>query len=103
MPGRRRNTPGPTPEEVASDARATPLGPDVVDYLAWKRLSRAAERTLDQYERDLRLVCFAVGYGIEGIPARKPSHRERLETRTATRFKAPGGFEPPYEALQASA
>ena len=41
--------------------RATELGPDVVEYLAWKRLSRAAERTLDQYERDLRLVCFATG------------------------------------------
>ena len=35
----------------------TRLGPDVVAYLAWKRLSRASERTLDQYERDLRLVC----------------------------------------------
>jgi site-specific recombinase XerD len=32
---------------------ATELGPKVVEYLAWKRLGRAAERTLDQYERDL--------------------------------------------------
>ena len=45
----------------------TPLGPDVVEYLAWKRLSRAAERTLDQYERDLRLVCLATSTGVEGI------------------------------------
>lgn len=45
----------------------TPLGPDVVEYLAWKRLSRAAERTLDQYERDLRLVCFATSTGVENV------------------------------------
>jgi integrase/recombinase XerC len=45
----------------------TPLGSDVVEYLSWKRLSRAAERTLDQYERDLRLVCFATGTGVEGV------------------------------------
>ena len=38
----------------------TSLGPEVVRYLAWKRMSRASERTLDQYERDLRLVCVAV-------------------------------------------
>src|SRR5262245_32394862 len=37
--------------------QTTPLGRDVVAYLAWKRLSRAAPRTLDQYERDLRLIC----------------------------------------------
>jgi integrase/recombinase XerC len=38
----------------------TRLGPDVVHYIAWKRLSRAAERTLDDYERALALVCLAV-------------------------------------------
>lgn len=31
----------------------TDLGPLVLEYLAWKRLGRAAERTLDQYERDI--------------------------------------------------
>jgi integrase/recombinase XerC len=45
----------------------TVLGPAVVEYLAWKRLSRASERTLDQYERDLRLVCFATATGVEGV------------------------------------
>jgi integrase/recombinase XerC len=45
----------------------TPLGPDVVEYLAWKRLSRASERTLDQYERDLRLVCLATTAAVEGV------------------------------------
>lgn len=45
---------------------ATPLGSDVVEYLAWKRLD-AAERTLDQYERDLRLVCLAIPEGVAGI------------------------------------
>ena len=44
----------------------TPLGPDVVAYLAWKRLSRAAERTLDQYERDLSRLCHA-GYALEQL------------------------------------
>jgi integrase/recombinase XerD len=45
----------------------TRLGRDVVAYLAWKRLSRAAERTLDQYERDLRLVCLAVNCGAKNV------------------------------------
>ncbi len=31
----------------------TRLGRSVVDFLAWKRIALAAERTLDQYERDL--------------------------------------------------
>jgi hypothetical protein len=31
----------------------TRLGAAVTDFLAWKRLEGAAERTLDQYERDL--------------------------------------------------
>ncbi len=47
--------------------RATKLGPDVVEYLTWKRLSRASERTLDQYERDLRLVCLATATGVDGV------------------------------------
>ena len=38
-----------------------------MEYLAWKRLSRASERTLDQYERDLRLVCLATSAGVEGV------------------------------------
>lgn len=45
----------------------TRLGKDVVEYLRWKRFSGASERTLDQYERDLRLVCFAVGCGVKGV------------------------------------
>ena len=45
----------------------TRLGKDVVAYLKWKRFSRASERTLDQYERDLRLVCLAVGCGAKGV------------------------------------
>ena len=45
----------------------TKLGPDVVSYLVWKRLSRASERTLDQYERDLRLVCLATSTRVEGV------------------------------------
>jgi site-specific recombinase XerD len=45
----------------------TRLGPDVVESLAWKRLSRASPRTLDQYERDLRLVCLACPTGVEDI------------------------------------
>ena len=47
--------------------QSTRLGADVVRYLAWKRLSRASERTLDQYERDLRLICLAVGCGAKGV------------------------------------
>ena len=47
--------------------QATNLGPDVVQYLTWKRLSRASERTLDQYERDIRLVCMAVSGGVEDV------------------------------------
>ena len=39
--------------------QATPLGPDVTAYLAWKRLGGYSERTLDNYERDLRTLCFA--------------------------------------------
>jgi integrase/recombinase XerD len=35
----------------------TGLGPAVSDFLAWKRLDGAAERTLDQYERDLSRAC----------------------------------------------
>jgi integrase/recombinase XerD len=35
----------------------TGLGPAVNDFLAWKRLDGAAERTLDQYERDLARAC----------------------------------------------
>jgi len=45
----------------------TRLGKDVVAYLAWKRAGNFSERTLDQYERDLRLVCFAVGCGVKGV------------------------------------
>lgn len=45
----------------------TRLGKDVVAYLKWKRFARASERTLDQYERDLRLVCLAVGCGAKGV------------------------------------
>ena len=33
--------------------RATTLGRDVADFLAWKELGGASPRTLDQYERDL--------------------------------------------------
>jgi site-specific recombinase XerC len=35
----------------------TGLGAAVTDFLAWKRLDVAAERTLDQYERDLSRAC----------------------------------------------
>ena len=35
----------------------TGLGAAVTDFLAWKRLDGAAERTLDQYERDLSRAC----------------------------------------------
>jgi integrase/recombinase XerD len=35
----------------------TGLGPAVTDFLAWKKLDGAAERTLDQYERDLSRAC----------------------------------------------
>jgi integrase/recombinase XerD len=37
--------------------RDTALGPDVVAWLAWLELGGAAERTLDQYERDLSVLC----------------------------------------------
>ena len=46
---------------------ATRLGADVRDYLAWKRLSRASERTLDQYERDLSRLCLAVNCDAGGL------------------------------------
>jgi site-specific recombinase XerD len=45
---------------------ATKLGPDVLAYLAWKRHSKAAAATLDQYERDLSRLCF-VGLQLEEI------------------------------------
>ncbi|MGH3048228.1 MAG: tyrosine-type recombinase/integrase [Gaiellaceae bacterium] len=35
----------------------TRLGPLVVDFLAWLSLARRADKTLDQYERDLALGC----------------------------------------------
>jgi integrase len=35
----------------------TRLGRSVVDFLAWKELGGAAERTLEQYERDLARAC----------------------------------------------
>jgi hypothetical protein len=35
----------------------TGLGAAVTDFLAWKRVNGAAERTLDQYERDLARGC----------------------------------------------
>jgi integrase/recombinase XerD len=35
----------------------TGLGAAVTDFLAWKQLDGAAERTLDQYERDLSRAC----------------------------------------------
>lgn len=35
----------------------TLIGPIVVAYLNWKRLGRAAPRTIDQYERDLAKLC----------------------------------------------
>ena len=35
---------------------ATVLGPVIGEYLAWKRLGRAADSTLDTYERDLALL-----------------------------------------------
>jgi site-specific recombinase XerD len=35
----------------------TRLGAAVTDFLAWKKLDGAAERTLDQYERDLARAC----------------------------------------------
>jgi hypothetical protein len=47
--------------------QGTKLGPDAIEYLTWKRLSRAAERTLDQYERDLRLVCLACSTQADGV------------------------------------
>ena len=38
----------------------TRLGPPIRAYLAWKRMSRAADRTLDQYERDLARMAIAL-------------------------------------------
>jgi hypothetical protein len=55
-----------TAEQWASMMRAplkdqsyqlTGLGPAVADFLAWKKLDGAADRTLDQYERDLSRAC----------------------------------------------
>lgn len=37
--------------------QSTRLGRSVADFLAWKKLGGAAERTLDQYERDLARGC----------------------------------------------
>lgn len=47
--------------------RATRLGADVVRYLAWKKSQGASARTLDQYERDLRLLCHSVPYGADKV------------------------------------
>jgi integrase/recombinase XerD len=48
--------------------RDTALGPDVVDWLAWLELGGAAERTLDQYERDLARACrLYPGMGISDL------------------------------------
>lgn len=43
------------------------LGADVTEYLAWKRLSRASARTLDQYERDLARLCKLVPKRVEEV------------------------------------
>lgn len=40
--------------------RTTRLGPVIRDYLAWKKLSNAADRTLDQYERDLAALAIKI-------------------------------------------
>jgi hypothetical protein len=37
--------------------RETALGPDVLAWLDWLELGGAAARTLDQYERDLSVLC----------------------------------------------
>jgi integrase len=44
----------------------TRLGSSVVDFLAWKEMGGAAERTLDQYERDLARGCLMFpNHGLE--------------------------------------
>lgn len=37
--------------------RKTKLGPEVIAWLSWMELGGAADRTLDQYERDLARLC----------------------------------------------
>lgn len=44
------------PTKDQSYLSTTRLGPVIREYLAWKRLSNAADRTLDQYERDLAVL-----------------------------------------------
>lgn len=40
----------------------TELGPFVQDFLRWKKFSRAAPKTLDQYERDLSRMAITLGH-----------------------------------------
>lgn len=48
--------------------QATRLGRSVVDFLAWMELGGAADRTLDQYERDLARACLMYpGKGVAEI------------------------------------
>jgi hypothetical protein len=103
-----------------------PLGRDVVDFLAWLELGGAASRTLDQYERDLSRGCLMFpskdttglddGDAVQIAKSFKPGERRvRVAWRSfykwgcahgaanEMRKKARTGFEPVYEALQASA
>lgn len=45
------------PTKDKSYQRNSRLGPTVRDYLAWKRIGRTAETTLDGYERTLARLC----------------------------------------------
>lgn len=46
--------------------QATPLGPDIVAFLREQGM-RLSPRTLDQYERDLRLIALAVSSDVAGV------------------------------------
>jgi site-specific recombinase XerD len=58
------------PTKDLSYLSTTRLGPVIREYLAWKKLSNAADRTLDQYERDLALLavkCSSIDVATIGV------------------------------------
>jgi integrase len=63
-----------SPTKNKSYQSATRLGAPIRDFLAWKQLSGAAERTLDQYERDLS----ACGFQFPDLPIEEWTEHECL-------------------------
>ncbi len=70
----------------------TRLGRSVVDFLAWMELGGAADRTLDQYERDLARACLMypehdLPFDADRQPTAPPHFGDSEMTHVARSFK----------------